>query len=292
MNTKIVVSWSQGLKALLITSLLSLSGCTFVISSAGQNLADSLSEAVMASNDPDTVAAGLPAYLLLIDAFIKRDPENSQLLLAAANLNSAYAGNFATEPAQQLNLADKAFDYARKAACLEDKRFCDIRSQQFEPFSQLIADCSNKQIELLYALGGSWTGWVQQHSSDWDAVADISRVQLIMERVVALDPGYENGNAYIYLGGLSTLLPPAMGGKPEQGAEYFQRAMAVSNNTNLMAKVVYAERYARLIFDRELHDRLLNEVIEANVESPATQLTNTLARVKAKQLLADANDYF
>ena len=292
MNTKIVVSWRRHVKALLITGLLSLSGCTFVISSAGQNLADSLSEAVMASDDPDTVAAGLPAYLLLIDAFIKRDPENSQLLLAAANLNSAYAGNFAVEPAQQLSLADKAFDYARQAACQEDKRFCDIRAQQFESFTQLIADCSAKQIELLYALGGSWTGWIQQHSSDWDAVADISRVQLIMERVVALDPGYENGNGYIYLGGLSTLLPPSMGGKPDQGAAYFERAIEVSNNTNLMAKVVYAERYARLLFDRELHDRLLNEVITTDVEYPKTQLTNTLARVKAKQLLASADDYF
>ena len=59
-----------------------------------------------------------------------------------------------------------------------------------------------------------------------------------------------------------------------------------------MAKVMYAERYARLVFDRELHDRLLQEVLAAPVQVPGLTLGNTLAVARAKQLLASADDYF
>ena len=34
-----------------------------------------------------------------------------------------------------------------------------------------------------------------------------------------------------------------------------------------MSKVFCAEMYARLLFDRELHDRLLTEVLEADVSA-------------------------
>ena len=59
-----------------------------------------------------------------------------------------------------------------------------------------------------------------------------------------------------------------------------------------MAKVLYARQYARLVFDRELHDRLLDEVVEADPEAPGLTLGNTLAQDEARGLLTDADEYF
>ena len=59
-----------------------------------------------------------------------------------------------------------------------------------------------------------------------------------------------------------------------------------------MAKVLFAEQYARLVFDRELHDELLGQVIAANAKVPGMTLMNTLAQEQARQLLESANDYF
>jgi hypothetical protein len=59
-----------------------------------------------------------------------------------------------------------------------------------------------------------------------------------------------------------------------------------------MAKTLYAQYYARLVFDQELHDRLLNEVIGAPPEAPKLTLTNVLAQERAKALLASGKDYF
>jgi hypothetical protein len=56
--------------------------------------------------------------------------------------------------------------------------------------------------------------------------------------------------------------------------------------------VLYAQFYARLVFDRALHDRLLNEVLAADPVAPRLTLINTLAKVKAKALLESGKDYF
>lgn len=59
-----------------------------------------------------------------------------------------------------------------------------------------------------------------------------------------------------------------------------------------MAKVLYAKNYARGIFDRELHDRLLNEVLAADPVYKGWTLSNVLARREAEGLLKSADEYF
>ena len=50
--------------------------------------------------------------------------------------------------------------------------------------------------------------------------------------------------------------------------------------------------YARLLFERPLHDRLLTEVLEADVKAPGFTLMNVVAKKQAKQLLLSGDDYF
>ena len=83
-----------------------------------------------------------------------------------------------------------------------------------------------------------------------------------------------------------------MGGHPEKGREHFERALVLSEEKYLMTKVVYAEQYARLVFDREVHDRLLNEVVDADPVVEGMTLTNRIAQERARELLATSDDYF
>jgi hypothetical protein len=59
-----------------------------------------------------------------------------------------------------------------------------------------------------------------------------------------------------------------------------------------MYSVLMAKHYARNVFDRELHDRLLNAVIEAPAEYPGYTLVNTLAVIEAEKLLAESDEFF
>jgi len=53
-----------------------------------------------------------------------------------------------------------------------------------------------------------------------------------------------------------------------------------------------ARSYARLVFDRDLHDRLCREVIDADPVAPGLTLTNTMAQEEAQALLGSSEDYF
>jgi hypothetical protein len=113
-----------------------------------------------------------------------------------------------------------------------------------------------------------------------------------MQHALSLDETYESGQIHLYLGVLNTLLPPSLGGKPEVGKQHFEKAIHFSQNKNLMAKVIYAEKYARLMFKQKLHDKLLNEVLKTEPRSKGFTLTNMLAQQQAKELLVSGKDYF
>ena len=56
--------------------------------------------------------------------------------------------------------------------------------------------------------------------------------------------------------------------------------------------VDFARYYARTLYDRELHDQVLTEVLAADPVQPGYTLFNTLAQDEAQALLDSADDYF
>ena len=271
---------------------LMLSGCASLVSSFAQDFADSLSTAILDNDDLAMVRDGAPSYLILIDSLLANNPEDAALLMQSANLNSAYAAAFVEDEDRAKLLNNKAKAQSLEAACLSLDDACGLDERPFKAFDAWVAEQDARDVPTLYSLGSNWAGWIQANSDDFAAIAELARVKALMARVAELDPDYEQGGVYLYLGVLETLFPPAMGGRPEEGRAHFEDAIARSEGRNLMAKVLYAEQYGRLVFDQELHDRLLNEVLEADARQPGLTLSNTLAQEQAQQLLDTSNDYF
>lgn len=269
-----------------------LSGCSYFISSATVDMTKNLSRAILNNNDLATVESGGPAYLLMVDSLLYRDPDNESLLRSAADVYTAYTDVFVKDTVRAKKLTDKSLDYALRSLCIRRPDTCSFRQRRFQEFEHVIDVLGVKDVPNLFTLGSAWSAWIQTHREDWDAVAEIPRVKAIMARVVELDEVYEDGAAHLYLGVLATLLPPALGGKPDVGKQHFERALEISKNKNLMVKVLYARHYARLVFDRELHDRLLTAVLKANPDVPGYTLGNTLAQQQARELLDSSEDYF
>jgi hypothetical protein len=276
---------------ILISGLL-LSGCSYFISSASVDMTENLSHAILNNNDLATVKDGAPAYLLMVDSLLYRNPDNESLLRGAANIYTAYTNVFVKDKERAGKLTDKALAYAFRAICVRRSKTCGFREVNFQEFNTIILSLEIKDVPDLFTLGSAWAAWIQTHKEDWNAVAEISRVEAIMQRVVDLDEFYQDGRAHLYLGVLETFLPPALGGKPDVGKRHFERALEISKDKNLMAKVLYAQHYARLVFDQKLHDRLLNEVLEAKTDVPGYTLSNTLAKKQARELLQSGKDYF
>jgi hypothetical protein len=276
------------LATLLCGLAISLSnGC---VSLGTDRLAASLSQAMLDQTDPEIVRQGAPSYLLLIDSLIADSPDDKPLLYAGARLYGAYAGGLVEAPERRKTLTAKAFEYAGRGFCQTQTQICENRHQPFDRFVTALNQGDTKDLEGLYLYATSWAGWIQARSDDWNAVAELAKVEAMLELVVKQDPGYENGRAQLYLGVINSQIPPALGGHPEIGRSHFEQAIAFSSGKDLMAKLEYARHYARLVFDKTLHDRLLNEVIEADPRQPGLTLSNILAQQQARALLQD--DYF
>ena len=271
---------------------LALSGCASVIGNVTGGLVDDLSHAILESDDPATVRDGAPAYLLMLDALLRRNADSPGLLRGAATLNGAYATAFVADDARRRAFATKAFEFALRAACLEVAWMCDVRAVDFDELDRRAASLQAGDVPAAYALATAWAGWIQAHADDWNAIADLARVKPIIARVVELDETYDHGGPHLYMGVFETLIPPSSGGRPETGRAHFERVVELADGRHLMAKVMFAEHYARLVFDRELHDALLGDVLAAEATAPGLTLMNTIAKEQARVLLDTANDYF
>lgn len=275
-----------------------ISLCFLIVLLAGcatMRLPENLSGAILNSDDLQTVEDGLPSYLLMIDALVTTYPKNQGIKLTAADLNSAYAGIFISEEqgSRRQRMSAKALDYALSAFCTYDKAACGLREVEPSLLPETLANWDReKDLPYLYTLGTAWAGYIEANSDDWLAVAELGKAEAVLEQTVRVDPTYERGTALLYLGVMNSILPPSMGGKPEVARDYFERALAAADGENLIIQVYYASYYARLLFDRELHDRLLQDVLSSDPYIEGLTLQNTYAQQQAEQLLASAEDYF
>jgi hypothetical protein len=270
--------------------LLLASGCASVAQRAADRLAQQLGRAVLDHDDPATVRDGLPAYLLLLDALIEGDERNAAALRAAASLYGSYAGSFVDQPERAARLARRANAYARRATCIDQLALCAALDQPQDRFVAAVDTMQDPAATL--ALASAWAVWIQTHSDELAAIADIPKVEALLQRVVALDPAHDRGMPWVYLGVLNSLRPAAVGGRPDAGRAAFERAIALSADRNLMAKTLCARHYARLVFDQPMHDRLLSEVLAADPEQEGYTLSNVLAQAQAAELLKSSSDYF
>ncbi|MBS0569497.1 MAG: TRAP transporter TatT component family protein [Proteobacteria bacterium] len=277
--------------AVLLAAVL-LGACGSVMRRATDQFADNLTAAILNDDDPGTVRDGVPAYLLLIDGMIQGDPENAGALLAGAKLYGAYAGGFVSDPVRAQRLADRAYDYAHRALCLREKELCEALDKPYDAYLAQLKEIDRGDVPVVYGFAAAWAGKIQVNSGDWNAIADLPKLQATLERCTTLDPHYDNGGAYLYLGVINSIRPASLGGKPEQGKAYFEKALELSGGKDQMVRVLYAQFYARLVFDKDLHDKLLNAVLAADPHAPGLTLINTLAKEKAKVLLDSGKDYF
>lgn len=274
---------------ILLLTVFSLSACTSMITS---RLGDNLSSAILNQDDPETVKAGAPAYLLLIDSLIEGNPKDVKILIAGARLYSVYAAVFVEDNERALRMSSKAKGYARRAVCLQYDVFCTVDEGPFSQMLPVLRESRYKDLPALYTYTLAWALWIQNNSSDWGAVADLPKIEAMLNRVVELKDDFENGQAHLYLGILHTQRPPALGGQPDKARYHFEMALKHSQGKDLMVKVDYARRYARMMFDQALHDRLLKEVLSADAVVPGHTLSNVLAQRQARELLQSSADYF
>lgn len=290
---------------LLLVSVQYLTACSLSIS----NFSENINKAIKANNDPQTVMQALPAYIVLLDSLIENNPQDETVLIASSRLMNAYASLLGSEnemlpendvylyqknklKLQQAKLNKKALQRAVDANCIHEEYLCDLTTIKYTDFENRLEKIDEDDIAMLYSLGTAWVMWLQINSSDWNAMAQLPKIKLLMEKLILIDENWQNAGAHMYLGVLNSLLPATLGGKPEQGKMHFEAAIRLSKGENMMAKVLYAQYYARLIFSESLHQQLISDVLKSEGNSREFTLLNVLAKQKAEALKISAQEFF
>jgi len=277
--------------ALLCVGVLA-AGCSAIVERQTRQLAGDLESAIRQYDDPVTVADALPAYLLLLEARLESNPDDAALRLTTARLTGTYATLFGSAEPSARRLTSRALDHARAGACLRSASLCSLHEMPFDRFERRVAELDQEDLSAAYLLATTWVGWIDTHSDDYAALADLPRAQALLEWVVETAPEHDDGAAWLYLAVLHSQRPPAAGGRPDLARQYFERARAISGGLNLLVDVMLADHYARLLFDRELFVSSLEGVVKSDVESNEYRLANAVARQRASELLNQTERIF
>ena len=255
-----------------------------------------LEDVAMASNkqsDLRLIREGMPSYLMLIDGMVEAVPENKKLLITAAQSYASYASAFIQDEdkAYAVTLFAKARSYALRA--LEQNGFENPVSRGFDDFESGLQKMDKKDVTYLFWAASCWGSWISVNRGSMAAMAELPRVIALMKRVLALDEAFYYGGAHLFMGILEASKPRIAGGDLNLARDHFLKAIELGEGKFLMAKVYFADYYAKKAFDRELFIATLEDVLRtpANIEVELT-LLNSVAQNKARKMIAEADDYF
>jgi len=273
--------WILAVCALLLVGGLG-SGCALIRKGAAKMIspmATQLSDGLMHQNDMELVRDGAPAFLLMLDALAEKNPDNTAVLLAAADAQMAYATGFVDKSNKKRTkiMYLKAKTYGLRALS-KNKRFAKAMDAPLDDF--------------VSSLRSFWVMWIIASSDSPAALGEMPRALAMMERVQELDPEIREGGVDLFYGIYFTVLPLGGGRDLEKAKAHFERAIEIAGSDYLLARVTFAEFYARYAFDQALFEATLNEVLAAEPDTPEYTLMNTVAQMRAQGLLDKTDDLF
>ena len=241
--------------------------------------------------DVELVCEGAPAYLLMLDSMLVSSPESQDLLLIATQSYSAY-----TTALEECGGPDKRIDAMAAKAKAYGRQLLlpllpiDHKGSDSDLDKNLTKLSTGDVPEVFWGASG-WLTWILRQKGSPKAIADIVRIEKIMARLLELDESYQGGSIHLFFGAYHAAKPEMLGGRADLSASHFDKALTISKRRFLLTHTTCAATLARMTMDRDLHDRLLQEVLAFPLDSaPEFGLSNRIAVNRAKRLLAE--NYF
>ena len=250
--------------------------------------------ALFGETDLDLAEKAIAADLKLLEGLLKTDPNNDKLLLMVSQGFGAYALGFVEdeypERAEKLYLRGKGYGLRILTG---NKNFDRALSKPIGDFEKSLQSFDHKDVPALFWTANNWASWINLNFSNPSALADLPRVQLLMKRVIQLDPSYFYGGAHLFFGTIYAARPPILGGNMKLSKEHFDKCFAFSQEKFLLPYVYFAKYYLTREFDEETFTSTLEKVLKtADDILPGQQLPNAIAKKKAAKLLEKKVDLF
>ena len=292
------------LGALLVGASTACSLKRVAVNRVGDALAGS-GDVFASEEDPELARAAGPFGLKTLEGLLAEAPAHRGLLLAACSGFTQYAYAFVQQDGDLLEAQDlaratelrvrakklylRARDYGLRGLDAEAPGF---RARfQGDPEGAL-AHLNRAQVPLLYYTAAAWAGAFALDVTDSHLSVDQSRIEMMMNRALALDEGWNQGAIHEFLGVWEAGHASA-GGSMAKAMGHFQRAQMLSGGLRASVFVSLAEGPAVAAQDRKAFEARLGEALAIDAaKTPECRLANLIAQRRARWLLARMDDLF
>ena len=248
--------------------------------------------------------------LKLLEGLLEVTPDNGDLLLLASSNFARYTFGFIEEKidianrrndfeerdkqvAQAVDFYGRARNYGLRLISQSREAFPAVLEQDLEHLSLELKHLKKKHVPALFWTAYAWGSMINLRQDEPAQLAQLPKVDRMMQRVLELDETYFFGGAHLFYGVYYGSRSEMLGGNPAKAKQHLQRAIEISNGKYLMAKFLLARYYAVLVQDRELFGQTLQEIISASTDLfPEQGLANQLAKRYAERWLNRIDELF
>jgi TRAP transporter TatT component family protein len=295
---------------IVLVLLFAATGCGFkkIATKATADIFYDATPSIDSEEDVELAEQSSLGFLKMLEGFYRQNPKDKKVLLLLTRSYAGYAFGFtendilATQGSNQAahekaearakRFFTRAKDYGIQMLSL-NPRFAKAKEGSLDDFKSALNSFGKGDVEKLFWAGFAWGNYLNFNKDSMDAIAEMPRIEALMERVVTLDEKFYYGGPHLFLAAFYASRSPLLGGNPEKAKMHFDKAMEISQGKYLMGPVTEAQYYSVQIQDLTLYQKLLNEVVAADAAIlPEQRLSNELAKIRAKILLEKKGLFF
>ena len=282
--------------AVLLGTLALLTACSMgqMVVRGSQTILDSGIESMNRETDLQLARDAMPANLKLLEGMLLEDPNNTELLIYAAEGFHGYSFGFVEreDPARAKLLYRRCYAHAKQALHVAG---IDIDPEAAAPdaLETAVSKAGKKAVPALFWTASCLAKWINLSRDDMSLVASLANTAILMQRVMELDDEFYYGGAYLFFGVYYGGRSPLLGGDFARAEQNFQRAAGINDNKLLMVDLLQAEYLHRQQLDREaFHERLVSILDAPGDLYPEMALVNAISKQRAAHLLTQEDEWF
>ena len=283
-------------------------GCSikrFAVNDVGDALAGGGGTTFASDNGPELIREAVPFSLKLMESLLAESPEHRGLLLSCASGFTQYAYAFVQEDADEL----EAKDVAGAKAIRDRAQKLYLRGRDYglhglevshRGFRKMLAadprtaltKMTKRDVPLLYWTAAAWGAAISVSKDRPDIVADLPKMEALIDRAAELDETFERGDIHTFLISYEMARP---GAKPAEALararQHFDRVVALSDGKKAAPFVSYAEAVCINQQKRAEFVELLKKALAIDVDQkPEWRLANLIAQRRARWLLGRTDE--
>jgi len=246
--------------------------------------------------EPDLQLANdaMPANIALMEGMIINAPNNEPLRNYAAEAYYGYAYGFIedTNSPRAATFYRRGLNHALYNL-QQNGLTKNLLSGKLDALQTKVNSLNKNNIAALFWAASNWAKWIDHNRDKAEAIADLPRAAILMQRVIDLDETFFMAGPHLFFGVYNGSRSPMLGGNYSLSEKHFAKARALNNNQLLIADLLQAQYLDRQKFDQENFHNRLTKIIQAQTTNNIDMLLiNAIAQRKAILLLKKESEWF